>query len=116
MLFPAPTKKGRKRKAQREEDRSDKSRRMLTSKEVRGFGLGFGLKLHPGLESREEKSISGDTLSKTEGLELNSRNPRPSGLVEGSETASVGPLDEHPRVHVLSFRSFHRFSQMWTVL
>ena len=41
VLFLAPTKKGKKRKAQREEEHSDKTRRMLTSKEVRVFVLGI---------------------------------------------------------------------------
>ena len=34
VSFPAPTKKGKKRKAQREEEQSNKTRRTLTSKEV----------------------------------------------------------------------------------
>uniref|UniRef100_A0A8C0QXR5 Nucleolar GTP-binding protein 2 n=1 Tax=Canis lupus dingo TaxID=286419 RepID=A0A8C0QXR5_CANLU len=35
VVFPAPTKRGKKRKAQREEDHSNKTRRTLTSKERR---------------------------------------------------------------------------------
>lgn len=35
VSFPAPPKKGKKRKAQREEEQPDKTRRTLTSKEAR---------------------------------------------------------------------------------
>lgn len=50
-MFLAPAKKGKKRKAHREEEHLNKTRRTLTSKEVRVFGL----KYHPGVESREEE-------------------------------------------------------------
>lgn len=53
-MFVAPAKKGKKRKAQREEEHSNKTRKTLTSKEVRDFGFQY----HPGVESREEKFSS----------------------------------------------------------
>lgn len=53
-MFLAPAKKGKKRKAKREEEHPNKSRKMLTSKEVRVFYL----KHHPGIEGREEEPRS----------------------------------------------------------
>lgn len=53
-MFLAPAKKGKKRKAQREEEHSNKSQKMLSSKEV----CVFYLKHHPGIESREEETSS----------------------------------------------------------
>lgn len=50
-MFLAPARKGKKRKAHREEEHSNKARKTLTSKEVRAFGP----KYHPGVESREEE-------------------------------------------------------------
>lgn len=53
-MFLVPAKKGKKRKAQREEEYSNKSQKMLTSKEV----CVFYLKHHSGIESREEEPHS----------------------------------------------------------
>lgn len=72
-MFVAPAKKGRKRKAQREEEHSDKTLKTLTSKEV----CVFDLKYNPGIESRGKIQFLRHTLSKTNSLKLDSRNPSP---------------------------------------
>ena len=51
VSFPAPPKKGKKRKAQREEEQPDKTRRTLTSKEARV--LVFSIKVTKGQTRRE---------------------------------------------------------------